>query len=89
MMPAKIDYEKCTGCGSCYRECPADCYALGDDGKIVLKYPEECWHCGICEYECPAGALDVQLPPQALLDINKRLLAPLGKPKGHGPLDKL
>lgn len=81
-MPPKISYQKCVGCGACHRECPSDCYTWAEDKELpVLTYPRECWHCGICEYECPVGAIDITLPPQSWIEINKRYIAPMGKSK--------
>ncbi len=80
-MPPRIDYSKCTGCGACYRECPCDCYTWDEArGKPVLARPKECWHCGICEFECPVKAIDVALPPQSWMEINKRFIVPMGRP---------
>jgi adenylylsulfate reductase subunit B len=82
MMPPNVNYHKCIGCGACYRECPSDCYAWDDEKDMpVVAHPRECWHCGICEYECSVGAIDVTLPPQSWMEINKRYIAPMGKSK--------
>jgi len=75
-MPIKINYKKCIGCGACYRECPADCYAWDEEKDMPYQaYPGECWHCGICELECPVKAIDVTLPLSAYArEIDRRFL---------------
>jgi len=55
-MPAKIDPEKCTGCGSCVDICPTEAIKLNDDGKAEVD-PEKCGDCGACVDECPSEAI--------------------------------
>jgi len=59
-----IDYEKCTGCMTCWKFCPEPAIAAEkyeEDGKEkykpVIDY-EYCKGCGICWVECPVeGAI--------------------------------
>ena len=52
---AKIDEEKCTGCGICAK--PAHCLAISMvDGKAVMD-ESECLGCGTCFQLCPAEAV--------------------------------
>ncbi len=75
-MTTKINYEKCTGCRACYRECPTDCIGWDEEeNRPFMAYPDECWHCGICEYECHVEAIDVSLPLRAYArEVDKRFL---------------
>ncbi len=68
-MPPVIDYEKCTGCGTCEALCPGDViYMKGSQKSLTpyLKYPEECWHCGSCRQDCPEEAISIVFPPDML-----------------------
>jgi NAD-dependent dihydropyrimidine dehydrogenase PreA subunit len=54
---AKIDIEKCTGCGVCLE--PAHCLATSlEDGKAVVD-EKECLGCGTCYLFCPTGAISM------------------------------
>ncbi len=57
-MPAKVDEEKCTGCGSCVEVCPTEAISL-EDGKAVIN-EDECVECGVCAEECPEGAISIE-----------------------------
>ena len=54
-MPAKVDPEKCEGCGDCVDVCPTEAITL-EDGKAVVN-EEECADCGACEPVCPTEAI--------------------------------
>jgi NAD-dependent dihydropyrimidine dehydrogenase PreA subunit len=60
-MTAEFDYEKCNGCGICYRLCPLDVIRLDEEGKPYVEYPDECQLCFICQVECPVGAVRVRV----------------------------
>jgi dihydropyrimidine dehydrogenase (NAD+) subunit PreA len=54
---ARIDKEKCTGCGICLE--PAHCLATSmEDGKAVVD-EKECLGCGACYLFCPTGAVSM------------------------------
>jgi len=55
-MAAKIDNEKCTGCGSCVEVCPVDAIMLVN-GKAVVG--DECVECATCVDECPNEAIEI------------------------------
>jgi len=62
-MPPVIDKALCTGCGTCEDSCPIDVIYMDDDnGKSLIKYPDECWHCGSCRQECPEDAIAIRFP---------------------------
>ena len=48
--------EKCTGCGTCIRVCPAGAHALTPAGLHTLDR-SRCTRCGRCAEQCPAEAL--------------------------------
>ena len=54
-MPAKVDPEKCTGCGVCVDECPADAIEMKDDKAVVDE--DECIDCDACVDACPDEAI--------------------------------
>ncbi len=52
-----INPEKCTGCGTCARNCPAQAIT-GEPGKKYVIDPSKCIHCGQCYIVCPVGAVE-------------------------------
>ena len=57
-MAAKVDPEKCTGCGSCVEVCPVEAIKIEDDKAKVDE--NECVDCGTCIDECQAEALSLE-----------------------------
>ncbi len=57
-MIAKIDTEKCIGCGICVSCCPLDVFRL-NNGKSIVRYPDDCMTCYTCELHCPRDAIFV------------------------------
>lgn len=53
-MPAKVDPEKCTGCGSCADVCPTEAITVDD---VAVVDANECTECGSCVDECPQEAI--------------------------------
>lgn len=70
---ARIDREKCTGCGLCIKACPQNIIRIALAENVITvqcsngaKGPEarkqcsvSCIACGICEKNCPADAIHV------------------------------
>jgi NAD-dependent dihydropyrimidine dehydrogenase PreA subunit len=52
----KIDYDKCTGVGTCVEECPIDIYEVQDE-KAVANNVGDCIECCLCVDACPNGAI--------------------------------
>lgn len=52
---AKVDAEKCTGCGICVNVCPVEAISL--DRGVAVVDEGTCTACGLCVNECPNGAL--------------------------------
>lgn len=57
-MPAKVNTDKCTGCGNCVEICPVEAITLEEDIAVVDE--DQCIECGACEDECPEDAIKVE-----------------------------
>jgi heterodisulfide reductase subunit A len=55
----EVDQEKCTGCGSCQKECPFQAVELLGKGKQrrARIIAAACKGCGVCAGACPSGAV--------------------------------
>ena len=56
----QLDEEKCTGCGLCVRDCPANGLRLVKESKSdyqLIYHPARCAYCGLCEQACHRGAI--------------------------------
>ena len=56
-MIAKVDSEKCTGCGICANVCPVEAVSL--ENGLAKVDEQRCTGCGICVPNCPQGALSL------------------------------
>ena len=56
-MVAKVDSEKCTGCGICANMCPVEAVSL--ENGLAKVDEQRCTGCGICVQNCPQGALSL------------------------------
>jgi len=56
-MPAKINKEECTGCGTCVEECPVEAIIIDENEGYAVVDEDECVDCGACEEACPTGAI--------------------------------
>ncbi len=55
-----LDPEKCSGCGLCVRNCPAEALVLEKESRDAFRlvhYPARCAYCGQCEESCRQGAI--------------------------------
>ena len=54
---ARIDKDKCTGCGTCLK--PAHCLAVSLKMGTAVIDETECLGCGVCFLLCPQGAISM------------------------------
>jgi dihydropyrimidine dehydrogenase (NAD+) subunit PreA len=54
---AKIDKDKCTGCGKCIK--PAHCLAISMENEKAVVNEAECLGCGTCFLLCPMKAVSM------------------------------
>ncbi|QOR94771.1 ferredoxin family protein [Thermosphaera chiliense] len=53
-----IDYEKCSGCLTCFNFCPHDVYEVRGDGEPLVANPSNCVElCRGCQKICPNEAI--------------------------------
>ena len=55
-MAAKVNQEKCTGCGACVDVCPMEAIKIENDKAVIS---DDCSECGVCESECPNDAISL------------------------------
>ena len=54
-MPAVVNAEACSGCGSCVDACPVEAIEMKDDVAVVDA--DTCTDCGACVDSCPVEAI--------------------------------
>jgi NAD-dependent dihydropyrimidine dehydrogenase PreA subunit len=54
-MAAKVDKDKCAGCGPCVESCPVEAIKIEDNLAIVDG--DTCIDCGACVDACPTAAI--------------------------------
>lgn len=60
---AKVDSEKCIGCGKCISSCSdgaKQAIALNAAEKKAFVSAEKCTGCGLCKIVCPVGAISLE-----------------------------
>jgi NAD-dependent dihydropyrimidine dehydrogenase PreA subunit len=58
-MPALVNADECSGCGSCVDECPSEAITLDEEKGLAVVDQDECVECGACEEACPNQAIKV------------------------------
>jgi heterodisulfide reductase subunit A len=80
--PRYVDEKKCTGCGICAENCPAEAPNEFDENigirkAIYMPFPQavprlmvidkdNCVECGLCDKVCPANAVDREQKPEEI-----------------------
>lgn len=59
-MPATVNADECSGCGTCVDECPSEAITLDEEKGIAVIDNDECVECGACEEACPSQAIKVE-----------------------------
>ena len=62
----KVDPDKCTGCGICFKVCIYDGLRMKED-KTSIKQ-ENCLGCGRCERVCPNKAISITIDDYSRID---------------------
>ena len=62
----KIDPDKCTGCGACFKNCIYDGLKM-KDGKATINQ-DHCMGCGRCEMTCKNGAVSITIDDYSRID---------------------
>lgn len=55
-MAAKVDKNKCNGCGVCKDICPVKAIKI-EDGKAIIS--ADCVECSACVAQCPQEAISI------------------------------
>lgn len=58
-MPALVNADECSGCGTCVDECPSEAITLDEEKGLAVVDQDECVECGACEEACPNQAIKV------------------------------
>lgn len=67
----RVDHDKCTGCGKCFKVCIYDGLKMKNDKTSVKQ--KNCLGCGRCERVCPSEAITVTIDDYTSIDeIAKR-----------------
>jgi Pyruvate/2-oxoacid:ferredoxin oxidoreductase delta subunit len=59
-MVPHVVVSKCTGCGTCIRDCPEQIIGLVKNKAAILT--DLCVECGICAFVCPDVAMVNEVP---------------------------
>jgi len=52
-----IDWESCTGCGSCVDVCPSGVYVINAEGFAEAANVNQCIQCAACNGVCPSESI--------------------------------
>lgn len=56
-MAAKVDKDKCAGCGACADACAVEAIKVEDSTAVVDE--DACIECGACVEACPTEAISL------------------------------
>jgi UDP-glucose 4-epimerase len=66
----RVDPDKCTGCGSCFKVCIYG--ALRMENDITSIKQDTCMGCGRCERECPSKAISITIDYSRMDELFER-----------------
>ncbi len=70
-----VDHNKCTGCGNCIIQCPADLYKIDSQKAVYLKSQrDKCIACLDCIKQCPYKAISLSEEKQTFSFSNMQYL---------------
>jgi len=72
---ARIDIDKCTGCGLCLPVCRFDALAEDGTGRVSVD-PLSCEGCGVCFHICPVQAVEMEIPISGEWYVSKTRYGP-------------
>ena len=81
---ARVDRDRCTGCGACVEKCQVQAVALEGDTAAAIDY-ERCIGCGLCVPACPSVALSLIPKPEEKRDVPQGEPASEDGPNGEAP----
>ena len=60
LVKIEINFDNCTGCGSCIDACPVEVFELDEKiSKTKIVALAECLDCKACEVQCPEECIEV------------------------------
>ncbi len=71
---ARVDSERCMGCGECVDACQFGALSVRS-GRAVVAY-DACMGCGVCSARCPNGAVSLERDPVKGEPLDIRALVP-------------
>ncbi len=78
---ARVDKERCGGCGGCVERCQVDAVRLKGSPPRAAVAPTRCIGCGLCVPACPVDAIclesrkDARTPPRNYDDLYETIAA--------------
>jgi len=64
----QTDWERCTGCKSCMRQCQFEAQFYSSSLSKVYIDPARCYGCGVCRVACPHDAISL-IPRECVPDV--------------------
>ncbi len=75
-MSARVDWDRCTGCKSCMKQCQFGAALYSSASCKVYINPKRCFGCGVCRAACTKDAIS-PLPREAVPEAAGIWMRPL------------